>query len=743
MLGLEADAISLAVGASRSAGQRPGQRVAGIELHGRLGRQHCQRAATDGVPQECGPAQATAGDQEGMVVAKGADDLWVSDADPLADAMRGAEVEWSAGNGADFASRDAFGIDREELVGIDREIMAEDVAGALASQVEITVVGKVEDGGAIGLGMIVHMQGWAVQAVADTDMDSAGIAGVAVGAGQFERCVLRAMAGEGPWAFSEAIGTTVNSVRTCVLDELVDDVVQDEASVGDAAGIATGNGPEMRAVGNVVREVREAEDDIGAGSHAIRHLDRLQDRAEREGLYTQLSVVEGHAMHRFARGHVSEQFDHCVTVRCPSRLQSTVPCKPGDGQIPQRCITRPRERSSVMQVERVDGRSRANVARLAAAQALAGANATVVYATGAIIGSTLAPSPAMTTVPISVFVVGMAAGTLPAGWLARAYGRRAAFLAGSGCGFLAGLMGALALVLQSFAAFCVATFLAGLYGSVVQSFRFAAADGASPAFRPRALSWVMAGGVFAGVLGPQLVTWTMDLWSPHVFVVSYLAQAAVALVSMAVLAGVDLPPIPKMDVARGRPLGEIVRQPRFQVAVVCGIVSYTLMNLVMTSAPLAMRMCGLPLASSNMAIEWHVVAMYAPSFFTGALIARFGAHRVVAAGLVLLASAGIAGLTGITATHFVLGLVLLGLGWNFGFVGASALVLETHRPEERTRVQSLNDFLVFGTMAAGSFSSGGLLMTFGWASVNWVVFPPVVIALLFLGLSQVRRGVMP
>ena len=391
---------------------------------------------------------------------------------------------------------------------------------------------------------------------------------------------------------------------------------------------------------------------------------------------------------------------------------------------------------AVTRAEQVDGRSRLNVARLATAQALAGANASVVYATGAIIGSSLAPSPAMATVPISVFVVGMALGTLPAGWLARVHGRRAAFLAGAGCGCLAGLLGALALIMQSFLVFCGATLLAGLYGSVVQSFRFAAADGASAAFRPRAVSWVMAGGVFAGVLGPQLVTWTMELWSPHVFVVSYLAQAGVAVVSMAVLAGVDLPPLVKADVARGRPLREIVRQKGFQVAVVCGVVSYMLMNLLMTSAPLAMWMCGLPLASSNLAIEWHVVAMYAPSFFTGSLVARFGARRVAATGLVLLAGAGACGLSGMTTTHFVVALVLLGLGWNFAFVGASTLVLEAHRPEERTRVQSFNDFLIFGTMAVGSFSSGGLLTGFGWGAVNWVVFPPVLAALLFLMVSR-------
>lgn len=386
-----------------------------------------------------------------------------------------------------------------------------------------------------------------------------------------------------------------------------------------------------------------------------------------------------------------------------------------------------------------DRRARRNALRLAAAQALAGANATVIFATGAIIGATIAPDPALATLPISVFVCGMAAGTLPTGAIARRFGRRVAFITGSSIGCVAGLVAAGALLVGSFTLYCVATFLAGLYGSVVQSFRFAAADGASPAFRARALSWVMVGGVFSGVLGPQLVTWTMNLWQPYLFAASYLAQAAVALVAMAVLAGVDLPrPVRAADA--GRPLGTIIRQPRFIVAALCGVITYTLMNLVMTSAPLAMRLCGLPLSASNATIQWHVVAMYGPSFFTGALIARFGAQRVVAVGLTLLAAAAACGLAGIGLANFTVGLILLGIGWNFGFIGASSLVLETHRPEERTRVQAFNDFLVFGTMAIGSFSSGQLLMVYGWASVNWVVFPPVAVGLGALALSAILRG---
>lgn len=386
-----------------------------------------------------------------------------------------------------------------------------------------------------------------------------------------------------------------------------------------------------------------------------------------------------------------------------------------------------------------DRRARGNVLRLAAAQALAGGNSTVIFATGAIIGSSLAPDPAYATVPISIYVVGMAVATLPAGWIARKHGRRTAFFAGTGCGVLTGLIAALALLMGSFPLYCLSTFFGGLYAAVAQSFRFAAADGASPSFRPKAVSWVMAGGVFAGVIGPQLVTLTMDIWPPYLFVPSCLAQAAVALLSMAVLGGVDLPRPPPAHLAAGRSLATILRQPRFVVAACCGIVSYTLMNLVMTSAPLAMRLCGLSLISSNLALQWHVIGMYGPSFFTGSLIARFGAERVVAAGLLITASAAMVGLGGTSVAHFWVALILLGIGWNFGFIGASALVLETHRPEERNKVQAFNDFLVFGTMAVGSFSSGQVLVSQGWDGVNWVVFPPVVGAMMLLAGSGLFR----
>jgi MFS family permease len=386
-----------------------------------------------------------------------------------------------------------------------------------------------------------------------------------------------------------------------------------------------------------------------------------------------------------------------------------------------------------------DSRARSNVVRLAAAQALTGANSAVIFATGSIIGATLAPDVSFATVPISMYVVGLAAGTLPTGAISRAYGRRVAFIIGTGCGVLTGLLGAFAVLHDSFPLFCCATFLGGLYGAVSQSYRFAAADGASVQYRPKAVSWVMAGGVFAGVLGPQLVQWTMNIWPPYLFAFSFVVQAIVALVAMAVLAGIDAPKPAPADLHGGRPLLEIVRQPRFIAAALCGIIAYPMMNLVMTSAPLAMKMCGLSVSDSNFGIQWHIVAMYGPSFFTGSLIARFGAQRIVAAGLVLEAAAAAIGLSGITAMHFWATLVVLGLGWNFAFVGASALVLETHRPQERNKVQAFNDFLVFGMMAIGSFSSGQLLANYGWSAVNLVVFPPVMLGLAVLMLASFAR----
>ncbi|MEX3958841.1 MFS transporter, partial [Trinickia sp. EG282A] len=332
----------------------------------------------------------------------------------------------------------------------------------------------------------------------------------------------------------------------------------------------------------------------------------------------------------------------------------------------------------------------------------------------------------------------MAASSLPAGAVAQRYGRRVAFMVGTGLGVLAGLLAAWAVVLGSFWLFCSATFLGGAYAAVVLSFRFAAADCVPHDRRSRALSFVMGGGVFAGVIGPQLVTWTMNMWSQYTFAATFLAQGAVAALSAIVLRGVRLPKPAVATVASGRPIAVIVTQGRFVTAVICAVVSYLLMNFLMTAAPLAMEICGLSQTSSNLGIQWHVIAMYAPGFFTGRLIARFGALRVVMAGLALTALSVATGLLGVDVAHFWATLIFLGVGWNCGFVGASALVLECHRPEEKARVQSLNDFLVFGATALGSFLSGGLLAAYGLNTVLWLSFLPLALAVVALTAKRVR-----
>ncbi|HGM6862176.1 TPA: MFS transporter [Serratia rubidaea] len=373
-----------------------------------------------------------------------------------------------------------------------------------------------------------------------------------------------------------------------------------------------------------------------------------------------------------------------------------------------------------------------NILRLATAQALAGANSVVFYATGAIVGNAIAPNASLATFPITMFVLGMAACILPFGVLARKYGRKAAFMAGTGAGVVTGLTAALAVVIGSFALFCLAAFLGGAYAAVALSFRFAATDGVDKARRARALSLVMGGGVAAGVIGPMLVTGTMDLWPPHTFAITYVAQALVAALSAWVLTGVKTTEPVAAAKSGGRPLREIVRQPGFLRTVFSGAVTYMIMNFLMTAAPLSMHMHGISQQAANLGIQWHVIAMFGPGFFTGRLINRFGAMPVAAAGLLMTGLSVVVGLSGTEIAHYWLSLILLGIGWNFGFTGASTKIIDFHRPEEKTQVQSLNDFVVFGVMIVGSFSSGALLNLFGWNAVLWGSLFPVALALLTL-----------
>jgi len=388
-----------------------------------------------------------------------------------------------------------------------------------------------------------------------------------------------------------------------------------------------------------------------------------------------------------------------------------------------------------------DRLARYNALVLAVAQALSGGNSIVIVGTAGIVGGMLADK-ALATVPVSTYVLGLWAATLPVGAIAKRFGRLAAFECGALCGAIAGLLCFLAVLQVSFLLLCAGTLFGGFYAAAHQSYRFAAADTASDAFKAKAISWVMTGGMFSAFVGPQLVIVTKDLWPPYLFAGSYLAQAAVAILSGVVLLLVRIPRTVAAGGLRsgGRPLVEIFRQPRLIAAVACGVASYSMMNLVMTSAPVAMVDCDHSITDATLGLQWHVLGMFAPSFITGSLIARFGIDRVAGCGLAIMAIGALIALSGISLTHFWLALILLGVGWNFAFVGATALVTQCHRPNERNKVQAVNDFLVFGSMALGSFSSGKLLASYGWNMVAEVVLPVVAIAgLLLIAVNLMAR----
>jgi MFS family permease len=390
-----------------------------------------------------------------------------------------------------------------------------------------------------------------------------------------------------------------------------------------------------------------------------------------------------------------------------------------------------------------DALAKRNALILACAQALGGASPSIVISLGGIVGSGLVADQTFATVPVSLMQLGIAAGVIPAAMIMRRLGRRGGYLIGALIGATASSIAAAGTGMRLFWLFCLGTFLCGLYGAFVQSYRFAAADTATDAFRPRAISWVMIGGIAAGVIGPQSVYWTRDLTPAAPFAASFLAQGCLALIAMLVVMRLRAPPVAVVKSGGGRPLPEIMRQPKFVASVIAALVTYGLMSFVMTAAPLAMVGCGHSVGDAALGIQWHVLAMFGPSFFTGRLIARFGKETITATGLLLTAAAAIVGLTGLSVAHFWIALVLLGIGWNFGFIGATSLVTDCYRPEERVKVQAANDFLVFGSVAIASFSSGGLLHAGGWDSVNWLVFPPVAVALALVAWQASQKRALP
>ncbi len=388
-----------------------------------------------------------------------------------------------------------------------------------------------------------------------------------------------------------------------------------------------------------------------------------------------------------------------------------------------------------MTTAQIDDRAaKRNVFVLILAQAFLGAQMPMIFVVGGLAGLMIAPSPALATIPISLIVFGSMT-TAP--WLSalmQKYGRRVGFFVGALGGALGAGIASLGLYLDNFAIFLIGSYLTGIYMSAHGFYRFAAADSASDDFRPRAISYVMAGGLLSALIGPQLVKFTSDA-TVVPFLGTYLSVVLINLIGVTLFFFLDVPPpkAPSADAPQARSRRELLRDPKIAVAIICGMVSYALMNLMMTSTPLAVVGCGFPTGTAADIVSAHVIAMYAPSFFTGHVIARFGAVRVVALGLFLLALAGVVALMGVELTNFFIALVLLGIGWNFGFIGATAMLTQAHPAHERGRVQGLNDFLVFGCVTLASLSSGVLMSLgettlAGWNAVNIAIIPFLALA---------------
>jgi len=382
-----------------------------------------------------------------------------------------------------------------------------------------------------------------------------------------------------------------------------------------------------------------------------------------------------------------------------------------------------------------DTLARRNMWFLIAAQAILGAQMPLIFTVGGLAGSTLAPNACWATLPISLTVIGSMLWAQPLSALMQRHGRRAGFVAGAIAGAAGATLASWGLYSGSFLIFSLASLLTGGYMSAQGFYRFAAADLASEAFRPKAISGVMAGGLASAIFGPQLVSLTAQAMVVP-FLGSYLAVIALNLGGMVVFAALHAPkPVARVAGApQGRSRRQLLREPAILVAVVCGTVSYALMNLVMTSSPLAVVGCGFQTSDAANIVSAHVLAMYAPSFFTGHVIARLGVEKVIALGLTILAASGAVAMSGVALEQFYIALILLGLGWNFGFIGATAMIAAHHSPEERGTMQGLNDAIVFGGVSLASFASGGLMncsggsAQAGWSAVNMAMLPFLILA---------------
>jgi MFS family permease len=373
-----------------------------------------------------------------------------------------------------------------------------------------------------------------------------------------------------------------------------------------------------------------------------------------------------------------------------------------------------------------------NVGLLAACQAMLFTNNSTLIAINGLAGLALAPNASLATLPVTCWVVGGAIATMPASQYMKRVGRQAGLIRGASVGILGAAICAAAIWQASFWLLCLGTLVWGTYNAFGQYYRFVAAEVAAPDFRATAVSLVLAGGLVGGILGPTTSRFTVDLIGPK-FTGAYLALVVFILVTMAILSRIRIPDLSAAEqAATGRPFSEIAAQPKYIVAVMAGAFSYGVMNFLMTSTPIAMRVCGHPYGDAAFVISSHVVAMFAPSFVTGALIRRAGAIPVMLAGAALnVACIGIA-LSGVAVANFWWSLVLLGVGWNFLYIGATTLLTTTYRPEERAKAQGVNEFAVFAMMTLSSFSSGMIVTSAGWEKVNYAATPLIAIVMLAL-----------
>jgi len=383
--------------------------------------------------------------------------------------------------------------------------------------------------------------------------------------------------------------------------------------------------------------------------------------------------------------------------------------------------------------------ARKNVALLATTQALLFTNNSTAIAINGLAGYALAANKAWATFPVTGWVIGGALVTFPASLLMKRVGRRAGFTLGILVGMIGAAICTYAVATVNFWLLCLGTTIFGAYNGFGQYYRFAAADAAPPDFKSKAISLVLAGGLVGGIVGPETSKLTVDLLSTR-YLGAYISLMAFLVIALAVVQMLTIPtPTEAEQREHGRPLAAIAAQPTFIVAVICASLGYGIMNLLMTATPLAMGICGHPYASAAFVIQWHVIGMFAPSFFTGALIKRFGLIQVMLAGAALLLACIAIALAGIAVANFWFALLLLGIGWNFLFIGGTALLTETYRPSEKAKAQGANDLAIFLVMATSSSVSGILLNKNGWETLNLLAIPFVFVVVLSLLWLMARR----